>query len=102
VALDFGNEVEYVARLARLSLEPEEKKLLAGQLSNILDIARRVQELDTIGIEPTSHVISFPAVLREDITRPSLPLNRVLQNAPRRQKDFFRVPSITASEQADQ
>lgn len=102
MALDFGKEVEYVARLARLSLEPEEKKLLAGQLSNILDIARRVQELDTTGVEPTSHVISFPAVLREDITRPSLPLNRVLQNAPRRQKDFFRVPSITAAEQADQ
>lgn len=99
---DFSKEVDYVAKLARLSLKPEEKKLMAGQLSNILDIARRIQELDTTGVEPTSHVISLPAVMREDVTRPSLPLNRVLQNAPRRQKDFFRVPSITAAEQTDQ
>lgn len=102
MTVDFRKEVDYVARLARLTLKEEEKEQMAGQLSNILDTARRIQELDTAGVEPTSHVISLPAVLRDDITRPSLPLNRVLQNAPRRQKDFFRVPSITAFEHDDQ
>jgi len=94
MAIDFRKEVDYVARLARLTLEPEEKEQMAGQLSDIIDTARRIQELDTSGVEPTSHVLNLPAVLREDEIRPSLPLNRVLQNAPRRQKDFFRVPSI--------
>ncbi len=96
--IDFSKEVDYVARLARLTLEPDEKERMAGQLSDILDTARQIQELDTSGIEPTSHVIDLPAVLREDETRPSLTLNYVLQNAPRRQKDFFRVPSITSNE----
>ncbi len=94
MAIDFSKEVDYVARLARLTLDLEEKELMAGQLSEILDTARRIQELDTTAVEPTSHVVNLPAVLREDVTRPSLTLNRVLQNAPRRQKQFFRVPSI--------
>ncbi len=94
MAIDFSKEVDYVARLARLTLDSEEKELMAGQLSDILDTARRIQELDTTAVEPTSHVVNLPAVLREDVTMPSLTLNRVLQNAPRRQKQFFRVPSI--------
>ncbi len=102
MAIDFSREVDYVARLARLDLEPEEKELMAEQLGNILETARRVQELDTSTVEPTSHVTSLPALLREDQTRPSLPLNRVLQNAPWRQKDFFRVPRITASGQDEE
>ncbi len=101
MAVDFGKEVDHVARLARLTLEPEEKERMTGQLSDILDTARRIQELDTGGVEPTSHVLDLPVVLREDETRPSLPLNRVLQNAPRRQKNFFRVPSIISNVQAE-
>lgn len=96
MAVDFSKEVDYVARLARLDLLPAEKELMAGQLSDILETARRVQELDTAGVEPTSHVLSMAATMREDEVSPSLPLNKVLQNAPRRQKGFFRVPSITA------
>lgn len=101
MAIDFYAEVDYVARLARLNLDPAEKEKMAGQLSGILGTAEKIQELDTEGIEPTSHVIDLPALLRDDVIRPSLPLNRVLQNAPRRQKDFFRVPSITGSDQPD-
>ncbi len=101
MSVDFSKEVDYVAALARLTLEPEEKKRMAGQLSDILDTARRIRELDTEGVEPTSHVINLQPVLRDDETRPSLTLNRVLQNAPRRQRDFFRVPSITANRQPE-
>ncbi|MDW7728388.1 MAG: Asp-tRNA(Asn)/Glu-tRNA(Gln) amidotransferase subunit GatC [Bacillota bacterium] len=101
MAIDFYAEVDHVARLARLNLDPGEKEKMAGQLSGILDTAEKIQELDTEGIEPTSHVIDLPALLRDDVIKPSLPLNRVLQNAPRRQKDFFRVPSITGSDQPD-
>lgn len=97
MSIDFSQKVEHVARLARLELSPEEKKMMAEQLSNILETARKIQELDTAGVEPTSHVVNIPAPLRDDETRPSLALNRVLQNAPQRQKDFFRVPSITAA-----
>ncbi len=97
MAIDFRKDVEHVAKLARLELTKTEKETMAGQLSDILDTARRIQELDTEGIEPTSHVIDFPATMREDEVGASLPLNRVLQNAPKRDNDFFRVPRIAKS-----
>lgn len=96
--IDFKKEVDHVARLARLELGQEEKKLIAEQLSGILETARRVQELETEGVEPTSHVISSPALMREDRVEESLPLGRVLQNAPGRDKDYFRVPRIKPGE----
>jgi aspartyl-tRNA(Asn)/glutamyl-tRNA(Gln) amidotransferase subunit C len=102
VTIDFKKEVDYVANLARMSLEPDEKERMAGQLGSILDHARKIQELNTEGVEPTSHVTELPAVLRDDENKPSLPLNRVLQNAPLRQKDYFRVPSITSSDRTDE
>lgn len=102
MAADFRREVDYVARLARLTLEEEEKKLMAGQLSSILEIARRIQELDTAGVEPTSHTVDLPAVLRDDEVRPSLSSERVLKNAPQRDKDYFKVPAITAPQQSGQ
>ncbi len=98
MSIDFSKEVDYVARLARLKLKSEEKEVMASQLSDILDTARKVQEIDTAGVEPTSHVIDLPTVLRDDKTRISLTLSRVLQNAPRRQQDYFKVPSITAKD----
>ncbi len=102
MVIDFKKDVDYVARLARLHLSPEEKECMAGQLSEILETACRVQELDTTGVEPTSHLVSLPTVFREDLIRASLPLNRVLQNAPKREKDFFRVPRIAEAEQENQ
>jgi len=100
--IDFSKEVDYVAHLARLSLEPKEKERMADQLSDILQTARRIQELDTSGVEPTSHVLNLPAVLRDDVTEPSLPLSRVLQNTPRCENNFVRVPKITVQEQLEE
>ncbi len=95
---DFSKEVDHVANLARLRLEPEEKKQMAGQLESFLAVARKIQELDTAGVEPTSHVISLEAVMRDDEVRSSLPVEKVLQNAPGRSGAYFKVPRITAIE----
>ena len=102
MAVDFRREVDYVARLARLTLGEEEKKIMAGQLGSILEIAKRIQELDTSDVEPTSHTIDLPAVLRDDEIKPSLATTRVLQNAPQRDNDFFKVPAITVLQQFEQ
>jgi aspartyl-tRNA(Asn)/glutamyl-tRNA(Gln) amidotransferase subunit C len=98
MTVDFGKDVDYVARLARLHLSEEEKGRMAKQLSQILKTAQRIQEVDTAGVEPTAHLLSLPVAFREDVVRSSLPLNRVLQNAPHREKDFFRVPRIAGEE----
>lgn len=87
-------EIEHIAVLARLSLPEEEKELFGSQLSNILDYMEKLNELDTKGIEPTSHVLTLSNVMRDDIPRPSIPKEDVLMNAPDHTEKFFRVPKI--------
>ena len=87
-------EIEHIAVLARLSLSGEEKELFGSQLSSILDYMEKLNELDTKGIEPTSHVLSLSNVMRDDIPRLSIPKEDALMNAPDHTEKFFRVPKI--------
>jgi aspartyl-tRNA(Asn)/glutamyl-tRNA(Gln) amidotransferase subunit C len=88
------DEVEHIAALARLELSAEELERYRLQLSAILEYAARLQELDTSGIAPTSSVLPPRSVLRLDEPRPGLPLEEVLQNAPRVEDRQFRVPPV--------
>ena len=85
--------VEHVARLARLSLSPDEKERFARELQEILSYAETIQALDTDGVEPMSHAAATE-VLRDDATRPSLDRERVLAEAPDAASGLFRVPRV--------
>jgi aspartyl-tRNA(Asn)/glutamyl-tRNA(Gln) amidotransferase subunit C len=87
-------EVEHVADLARLALSDDEKRQFAGQLSAILKYAEKLNELDTEGVEPTSHVLPLANVMREDEPRPSWPIGQVTANAPEEEDGQFRVPAV--------
>ncbi|CAM3583694.1 Asp-tRNA(Asn)/Glu-tRNA(Gln) amidotransferase subunit GatC [Hydrogenibacillus schlegelii] len=85
-------QVEHVADLARLSLTPEEAERLTEQLNQILAFAHKLNELDTSGVEPTSHVLPLANVMRDDEVRPSIPREEALKNAPDHADGLFRVP----------
>lgn len=87
-------EVEHVARLARLELNEKEKEKMRAQLDSILSYIDKLNELDTSGVEPTSHVLPLTNVFREDEVRPSLSQEEALANAPDRHDLLFRVPKI--------
>jgi len=87
-------EVEKVARLARLEIAPAEKEAFAKQLSQILTHVEKLKQYDTTGIEPTATVLGQVNVFRDDVVRPSLPVDKALANAPDREADGFRVPKI--------
>ena len=87
-------EVEHVAYLARLGLTDEELTRLEGQLNHILDQYAILARLDTGTIPPTAQTIELENILRDDVARPSLPVEAVLGNAPARQGDFVVVPAI--------
>ena len=88
------DDVEYVAKLARIELTEEEKNTLTSQLNSILGHIEKLSELDTGGVEPTFHVFDVRNVFREDEVRPSLPTEEILKNAPVRDGNFFKVPKI--------
>lgn len=91
-------EVERVARLARLGLSDSEKEKMRAQLDAILSYVDKLNELETSDVEPTSHVIPMTNVFRDDSVTKSLSQEQALANAPDRQDAFFRVPRILEEE----
>ncbi|MCL0038853.1 Asp-tRNA(Asn)/Glu-tRNA(Gln) amidotransferase subunit GatC [Dehalococcoidia bacterium] len=87
-------EVEHIARLARLGLSEAEREIFQSQLSDILENFDILQELDTGDIPPTAHVIEMKNVIRDDEVAPSLAQDDVLANAPRQENGFFRVRAV--------
>ncbi|MCI0518669.1 MAG: Asp-tRNA(Asn)/Glu-tRNA(Gln) amidotransferase subunit GatC [Chloroflexi bacterium] len=87
-------EVEHIARLARLDLSEEEKARYRQQLSAILDYVAELQALDTRDIPPTSSVLPPRSRLREDTPRQGISLADLLRNAPDAAADQFRTPPV--------
>ncbi|GAB6933954.1 Asp-tRNA(Asn)/Glu-tRNA(Gln) amidotransferase subunit GatC [Calditerricola satsumensis] len=87
-------QVEHVANLARLALTPEEAERFTQQLNKILEFAHKLNELNTDGVEPTSHVLPLANVMRDDEVRPSIPREEALKNAPDQANGLFRVPKV--------
>lgn len=80
--------------LAHLHVTQSEQEKLHRELEALLATAAKVQELDTDGVEPMYRPVTLQNVMRPDENRPSLPQEKVLQNAPEVQDGFFRVPRI--------
>lgn len=87
-------QVEHVARLARLGLSDEEREMMRAQLDAILTYIDKLNELDTSKVNPTSHVIPMTNVFREDAVTSCLSQDEALANAPEREGVLFRVPRI--------
>ena len=87
-------EVQHIAELAKLQLTAAEETLYQEQLSDILDYVQRLNTLDTGAIPPTATVLPLNSVMRDDVPRPSLPVDEVLANAPARAGDSFEVRVI--------
>jgi aspartyl-tRNA(Asn)/glutamyl-tRNA(Gln) amidotransferase subunit C len=87
-------EVLHVARLARLTLEPEELIRFKRELSSILDYMDMLKEIDTTGVEPTFHAHSITNALRDDSVIQSQSATDALMNAPCVHNDLFVVPKV--------
>jgi aspartyl-tRNA(Asn)/glutamyl-tRNA(Gln) amidotransferase subunit C len=87
-------EVEYVAKLAKLQFTPEEMDKFTSQLNQILAYMEKLNELDTTYVEPLAQIVELQNILREDIVTPSLPVEKVLANAPAKDDRFFKVPKV--------
>jgi aspartyl-tRNA(Asn)/glutamyl-tRNA(Gln) amidotransferase subunit C len=87
-------DVKYVARLARLSLSPEEERKISEQLGNILGYIEKLKEVDVSRVEPTAHAFPLVNVTRPDEVRPSISQADALRNAPAQANGLFIVPKI--------
>jgi aspartyl-tRNA(Asn)/glutamyl-tRNA(Gln) amidotransferase subunit C len=93
------DEVERVAALARLLLSDEEAERMAAELDTILEYVETLGQLDTNGVEPTSHVIPLATPLRQDRAVAPLDSELALANAPEREGSAFVVPKVIEGEE---
>ena len=92
-------EVERVAELAHLELEPDETQRMLGDLNAILDYVAELNELDTTGVTPLAQVSELldgagKSVVRADVPLPSLDRDIVMHQAPETDQVFFKVPKV--------
>ena len=84
--------IEYVGILAKLELSDEEKEQAKKDMANMLDYIDTLNELDTSGVEPMSHVFPVNNVFREDVVTNGDDREEILANAPEAKEGAFVVP----------
>ena len=84
--------IEYVGVLAKLELSGEEKEAAKKDMASMLDYIDKLNELDTTGVEPMSHVFPVQNVFREDVVVNGDDRENILHNAPGEKDGMFIVP----------
>lgn len=84
--------IDYVGILAKLELTDEEKEQAKKDMANMLDYIDMLNELDTDGVEPMSHVFPVHNVFREDVVVNGDTRDEILKNAPEKKDGSFMVP----------
>jgi aspartyl-tRNA(Asn)/glutamyl-tRNA(Gln) amidotransferase subunit C len=89
-----SQDVEYLSKLARIELKEEEKKKFEKELLKILEYIEKLNEVNTENVLPTYHVLPVKNVFRDDIVEEFSFKEKIIENAPDREKNLFKVPRI--------
>lgn len=88
------DDVKKIAELAHLEFNENDLYKYTHQLNTILEYVEQLNTIDTSSVEPTYHPIHYSDVFRNDEIRESLPIDKVLQNAPEKTWQYFVVPKV--------
>jgi aspartyl-tRNA(Asn)/glutamyl-tRNA(Gln) amidotransferase subunit C len=90
--------VQHVANLVRLGISEEEARTFSGQFSSIIDYFNMLNEVDTENVPPAFENPNNRNVLRDDIVQPSMDRDEFLNNVPKREGGFVKVPTVLGDE----
>lgn len=83
-----------IAHLARLEVRPEEETDLLQSLNGVLTWMEQLNEVDTTGVEPLTHITDETNVLRDDVIGHHLTREQAFANAPQHDEQYFEVPKV--------
>lgn len=95
---DMGEVVRKMASLANLRFDPKKLSTFTQKAEAVLSYVEQLSELDTSGIDPTSHAADLKTPLRKDEAKDSGVQDGIIENAPARNGEFFQVPRILEGE----
>ena len=84
--------IEYLGILTKLELSEEEREEAKRDMEKMLNYIGKLNELDTTGVEPMSHVFPMQNVFREDVVTNGDDSENMLKNAPVERNNMFEVP----------
>jgi|SRR5580765_1748376 len=88
-------DISHIALLAKLEIPDSSLEKFVHEFNDILGYVEKLNQLNTEGIEPTSQVAAKKGTpIRSDIVAPSFSKEEVVQNAPEKQDEFFKVPRM--------
>jgi aspartyl-tRNA(Asn)/glutamyl-tRNA(Gln) amidotransferase subunit C len=86
--------VDRLAELSKLEFDEQAKESLKKDLGKILDLVKKLEEVDVDGVEPLIYMTEEKNVLRKDVVSDMVTKEEALQNAPLRDSDYFKVPKV--------
>ena len=86
--------VKHISKLARISIEDEKAKKLAGDLNSIFEFIEKLNKLKTDKVEPLTSIAETTLKLRSDLVKSKNIRDQILKNSPDENKDFFVVPKV--------
>ena len=89
-----SEDVLKVAKLARLEISDSQIDAFTTQLEEILAYVAQLEKVETFGVPPTNRAVEVVNVTREDSIKSTNVREELLELAPQRDGDFFRVPKI--------
>jgi aspartyl-tRNA(Asn)/glutamyl-tRNA(Gln) amidotransferase subunit C len=89
--------IDHIAHLARLEFEGEKKEEIKVDMEKIISFMEKLQEVPTDDVEPLVFMSNEINVLREDVSEITLTQDQALQNAPKRDSDYFRIPKVLST-----
>ncbi len=87
-------DVKHIANLARLEISEKELDKYTEDLSNIVDYATTLSNIDVSGVDPTNHILDIKNVFRKDEVKNSYDREEILKNAPDKQAGCISVPKV--------
>ena len=94
-------EVQHIAKLARLGITKKEEEKFQKDLSSILDYFNSIKEVDVSKTEPTFHPTKYffkikLEIMREDLveSQPVETTNKLIEAAPEKKKRHIKVKAI--------
>lgn len=83
-----------IAHLARLEIKPEEEVSLLNSMDSVLSWMEQLNEVDTEGVEPLTHIMDESNIWRDDISSNALSRTEALNNAPAKNDTYIMVPKV--------
>ena len=88
------DKIKHVAKLARISLDEKKTDSLTKDLSSIFKFIEKLNELNTKNTEPLTSILNEPLRSRSDEIDDGKIKNKILENSPKKNEEFFIVPKV--------